>query len=62
MNPHSLRHCWVSHVLAAGIPLAEVSKLAGHANVAITAEVYAHAVDPTAAGAAAAVMGAAIGT
>lgn len=41
---HDLRHTSVSSMLAAGVPLAEVSELAGHANKQITALLYAHVV------------------
>lgn len=40
---HSLRHTHGSHLLAAGVPLTDVSKRLGHANPNITATVYAHA-------------------
>jgi integrase len=41
---HALRHTFGSQLLAAGEDLATVSKLMGHASVAITASVYTHAV------------------
>lgn len=41
---HALRHFAGSAWLAAGVPLAEVSKLMGHAHVGVTAEVYSHAI------------------
>ena len=41
---HDLRHTAVSSLLIAGIPLAEVAQLAGHAGPQITAALYAHAV------------------
>jgi integrase len=44
---HDLRHTAVSSLLAAGIPLAEVSQLAGHASPAITSALYTHAVPRT---------------
>src|SRR6185312_2475511 len=40
---HSLRHTHGSHLLAAGVPLTDVSKRLGHANPHVTATVYAHA-------------------
>lgn len=40
--PHKFRHTMVSKALQAGVDIATVSKMAGHSNVAITAEVYAH--------------------
>jgi len=41
-SPHSLRHAFVSHKLADGVPLQTVSRLVDHANVAITSAIYAH--------------------
>lgn len=41
---HALRHFAGSAWLEAGVPLAEVSRLMGHADVSITARVYAHAI------------------
>lgn len=41
-TPHSLRHAFVSHKLADGVPLQTVSRLVDHANVAITSSIYAH--------------------
>ncbi|MDI3341843.1 MAG: tyrosine-type recombinase/integrase [Sphaerobacter sp.] len=43
LNMHRLRHIHGSHLLAAGWDLAAVSERLGHASVAITAQVYAHA-------------------
>jgi len=40
---HTLRHTHGSHLLAAGVPLTDVSKRLGHANPHVTATVYAHA-------------------
>ena len=42
---HATRHFAGSAWLAAGVPLAEVSRLLGHANTAITAKIYAHAIN-----------------
>ncbi|MEZ0236031.1 MAG: tyrosine-type recombinase/integrase [Actinomycetota bacterium] len=39
---HGLRHSWVTVQLMAGKPLVVVSKMAGHASLAITADVYSH--------------------
>ena len=39
---HTLRHTHGSHLLAAGVPLPDVSKRLGHSNVHLTATVYAH--------------------
>lgn len=41
---HALRHFAGSAWLASGVPLAEVSKLMGHAHVGVTAEIYSHAI------------------
>lgn len=41
---HKLRHSHGSHLLAAGVELTAVSERLGHADVSITAKVYAHAV------------------
>src|ERR1035438_5420092 len=40
---HTLRHSHASHLLAAGVPLTDVSKRLGHANAHVTATIYAHA-------------------
>jgi integrase len=40
---HTLRHTHGSHLLAAGVPLTDVSKRLGHSNPHVTATVYAHA-------------------
>jgi len=40
---HTLRHTHGSHLLAAGVPLTDVSKRLGHTNPHVTATVYAHA-------------------
>ena len=39
---HSLRHCFISHALASGLPVIEVSRLAGHSSPVVTSNVYAH--------------------
>ena len=44
---HGLRHTAGSIMLAAGISLIAVSRQLGHANVNITAQVYAHLTDET---------------
>ena len=44
MTFHQLRHLSLSLMLAAGVELPVVSRLAGHANVAITAMIYSHVV------------------
>lgn len=44
MHFHGLRHAAACLGLAAGVPLADVSKRLGHASPAITMSVYAHAI------------------
>lgn len=44
MTPHAGRHSIVSHLLAQGVPTADVSAFAGHANPAITQTSYSHSV------------------
>jgi hypothetical protein len=39
---HTLRHTHGSQLLAAGVPLTDVSKRLGHTNPHVTATVYAH--------------------
>ena len=41
---HGLRHCSASLMLASGADIAVVSKLLGHASIAVTADVYGHLV------------------
>ena len=41
---HDLRHTAISHQLAAGLSVPEVSASAGHASPAVTTQLYAHAV------------------
>jgi integrase len=41
---HDLRHTWATLALAAGIPAKVVSERLGHANIAITLDVYTHAI------------------
>ncbi len=43
LTPHGLRHVHASLLLAAGVPVPDVSRRLGHANPAITMRVYAHA-------------------
>lgn len=43
---HDPRHLSASLALAAGITLPDVSWRLGHANVSITASIYAHALEP----------------
>jgi integrase len=42
---HTLRHTHGSQLLAAGMELTAVSKRLGHANTAVTAAIYSHAMD-----------------
>jgi integrase len=42
---HDLRHLHASLLLAEGLPLPEVSRRLGHANVNITASIYAHCIE-----------------
>jgi len=44
VTPHSARHSYISTLQAAGIEVATVAKLAGHANPVATLGVYSHAV------------------
>ena len=44
-NIHSLRHSHASHLILAGVPITEVSRRLGHANVSITLSTYAHLVN-----------------
>ena len=43
VTPHSARHAYVSNLQAAGIEVATVAMLAGHANPTTTLSVYTHA-------------------
>ena len=43
-RPYDLRHAFVTELLAEGVPLHEVSWLAGHASANFTADVYGHRV------------------
>ena len=45
-HPHELRHSAASIMLASGVPLEVVSRVLGHASIRITADVYAHMMDP----------------
>ena len=38
----TLRHSFVRHMPAAGVPLHTVSELLGHSSVAVTGDVYGH--------------------
>jgi len=39
---HGLRHTHITHLLKAGVPVKVVSERAGHANISITLQTYAH--------------------
>jgi integrase len=43
VGPHTLRHSFATHMLAAGVPLHTVLALLGHSSVAVTGDVYGHA-------------------
>jgi integrase len=40
---HDLRHSALTALLDAGVPVHVVSKIAGHANVSVTLNIYSHA-------------------
>ena len=42
VRPHDLRHTYLSQLLNAGVPVAVVSKRAGHKNAYVTLAIYAH--------------------
>ena len=44
---HHLRHTYATRLLVAGVPLHEVSRLIGHADVRMTLDAYAHAMPDT---------------
>jgi integrase len=43
-TPHQLRHQFASALLAAGVPITDVSQWLGHQNINVTASVYSHLV------------------
>lgn len=45
-TPHELRHSAASIMLAEGVPLMVVSETLGHSSVRVTADVYAHLLEP----------------
>lgn len=44
INVHSLRHTYATLCIAKGVPITAVAEQLGHANVATTAKIYAHAI------------------
>lgn len=44
---HTLRHTYVSHALAAGVPLTNVSAMIGHKDVGVTMSTYSHMIEGT---------------
>ncbi len=44
IRPHDLRHTYATLAIKAGVPLLTVSRQLGHSSIAITADIYAHAV------------------
>ena len=42
LRPYDLRHAWATHLLTSGGDLWTVSAALGHANPAITLQVYSH--------------------
>jgi integrase len=44
IRPHDLRHTYATLAIQAGVPLLTVSRQLGHASIAITADIYTHAV------------------
>jgi integrase len=47
--PHSLRHAFVSALLASGVPITDVAVWLGHRDISITYEIYAHLIPSAAA-------------
>ncbi|MHB1444466.1 MAG: site-specific integrase [Acidimicrobiales bacterium] len=45
-QPRELRHCTVSLLSAAGVPLEQVADVTGHSTTRMTGEVYRHSVRP----------------
>jgi integrase len=45
-TPHDLRHSAASLLLAQGVPLKEISETLGHSSIRVTADLYAHLMEP----------------
>jgi len=45
-TPHELRHSAASLLLAQGVPLKVVSETLGHSSIRVTADIYAHLMEP----------------
>lgn len=43
-NFHAIRHTWATTLLAAGVPIVDVSRALGHAKVSTTLNIYGHAI------------------
>jgi integrase len=43
MTPHALRHCYASWLMQRGVPITDVQKLLGHADIQMTARYAQHA-------------------
>jgi integrase len=41
VSPHTIRHTAAVHMVAAGVPMAQVSQYLGHSSIAVTERVYA---------------------
>lgn len=61
MKFHGLRHYYASALIAAGVPITEVSRRLGHADVAMTLRVYSHALPESRSGGELSAIEAAIG-
>ena len=44
-TPHQLRHTYITNLCASGMDIKKIQYLAGHANVQMTLNIYAHVVD-----------------
>jgi integrase len=41
-SPHDFRHRWISLQVKRGVPITEISAIAGHSQNAVTWNVYSH--------------------